>query len=93
MTDNAKGSAESRSAALSLFSHSLDDYIDKVLASNQSTNDPNVPKQVKDSIDNSIQASIDYHDFMCDAHLENDDSGYVAYHKVKADTYRALKTN
>jgi hypothetical protein len=90
---DAKGTAENRSAAFSLFAHSLDNYIDEVIAGQQGTNAPNVPKLVKDSVHNSLQANIEYHDFMSGAHQESGDTAYLTYHKVKADSYRALKAN
>ena len=42
---------------------------------------------------NSMQASIDYHDYMLDAHHNITDYSYVTYHRVMADTYRALNMN
>lgn len=52
-----------------------------------------VPKEISDSIKNSMQANIEYHDYMLDAHHNITDNSYITYHTVMADTYRALKMN
>jgi hypothetical protein len=64
----------------------------EVVASNHRTNAADVPKQVSEAIQNSIRASIDYHDYMSDAHSNVGDSSINEYHKLMADAYHALKT-
>lgn len=92
MSDSGKGSLESKSAAFSIYVHSLDNYISEVVASNRGKNATDVPKQVNTSIQKSIQANIDYHDYMRDANSNVGDTNMFDYHTAMADTYRTLKT-
>ena len=91
MRDCGIGSVESTSARFSIFVHSLEDYINEVAVSNQGTSAHDVSKQINNSIQKSVEASIDYHDYMSDVYHNNGDSRHDAHHKVMAGTYRALR--
>lgn len=92
MRYNGIGGVEGRSATFTIFTRSLDDYINEVIASKMGMNIEEVPKEVGDSIQSSIQASIEYHDYMLHPQHNITDDSYITYHRLMADTYRGLKT-
>ena len=92
MNNDGAGSAERRSAAFSIFEKSLEDYVKEVVASYYGPKTNNAPERLSDSIQNSIKASEQYHDFMSGAHRQLGHDSYDAYYREMADSYRALRT-
>lgn len=65
--------------------------INAIIPSKMGMNIEEVPIEVGDSIQHSIQASIEYHDYMLHPQHNITDNSYITYHRLMADTYRWLK--